>query len=216
MIKKFRLCLLISVLSLHSSPPSFAMDDDKEIVNRIKQRISISKDKIEKKIIKIRDLEILLQKLEVSPQQLNTLPRTVNPNNPKIEQQSLPQPDFTGMDQSFFSNQGVSPKSPRLSNQQEENLFKKNSPLILKGLQNAGFPDREICEMAGYGTGNVKQNMGYLEAHLNSPDDKEPKRKKVEALLRSLETKNLSVQDLLPKKSNLNNNNNNNRLPSDD
>jgi hypothetical protein len=212
MIKNFRAFLLISIFSLHSSLPLFAMDDDKEIINRIKHRISISKDKIRNKEIKIRDLEILLQKLEIASAQQNTLPKTVNPNNPESGQQSLPKPDFTGMNKSSSSKQGISPKSPRLPDNKEAKLFKQNSPLVIENMaRKLGKPT--VLKMAEFGDGNVDQNFSNLMKYAKKEEGK-IKEKREEALIKALKEQNLSVQDYLTRpESNINNNN---RLSSDD
>ena len=67
MIKKFKLCLLSLILSLHFSLPSVAMEDDQEIVNRITKRINNSKEKIKKHETKIKDFDLFLQKIHINP-----------------------------------------------------------------------------------------------------------------------------------------------------
>ena len=100
MSKNIRLCLLVSIISLHLSLPSLAMenDQDQEVINRITRKIA-------KYEIKISDLRRLLENFQIKEENQNPKPspspREININlrgqttplhtHQKISHQTTPQ-----------------------------------------------------------------------------------------------------------------------------
>ncbi|MBY0293296.1 MAG: hypothetical protein K2W92_08435 [Alphaproteobacteria bacterium] len=103
------------------------------------------------------------------------------------------------------SRQGV---SPRLSDDKEEKLFKKNSLLVINNLAKK-YSEDKVCEMAGY-TCVAQANWENLIKHAKKKSGA-VKEKREDAIIKFLKKQDLSVQDFIN-----NNNNYNDRLSSDD
>lgn len=133
MIKKIRLCLLISIISFYSSLPSLAMDQDQEIRNRITRKIA-------KYEIKINDLRRLLENFQINPSPPTAplpVPQKNIPNQIANQQEPITPPN---------THQQI----PRQINSQE--ITDDQIRLYIRGMHNNGNGRTlaDIGELLGY------------------------------------------------------------------
>ena len=154
MTKKFKLYLLVSIFSLHSSFPSLAMDDDdKELKNHI---VNVNKDKINKYKTKISNRQLEINK---NQEQIN---KYTNKIKFLVDMENLLNkfPEVSISDSERIQN--PTPITPNLSNKQEE-AFLEPSPIFIQNTPTLNSADNREEERSNFlheSNWNVSQAKG--------------------------------------------------------